>query len=432
MSFICPALVQYFLSNGASTWFDELTTANPELVLSLRVIRSTENSVFDVVDPATNLPIPDLDQLRALAPFIIPLFQGPRLIFHSAERYLGALAGHDRVHIACDYSLSFDTNVGKTLRAYVFGSNLGAYDKSCVIQLIGLIKRHQWHIDIQPCLAEDFRHAEIEGNERPLNTLIAFRMLEYLDVPAFLDDPETPRFIGVPASLRDEAARDFHNMLNLSASRKHETRALGTYALLLELAELWLAEPKEAERNFSRLIDFSLFDLGRFAKLELSFAWDFLREPHTVRFFGPLRGFSVDLLEQLRRMAWDFVHYRLLLERMLIVGRSGVFHVPIFVAFDKRWAELMKTKPVEIHVMHQATETSDSLFAGEFEFHLAVNGYASREAVAALTDRNLVAARVRTPADRSALTRLIASLEARVSRLAQARRDRRPGGLGTA
>jgi hypothetical protein len=116
------------------------------------------------------------------------------------------------------------------MRRYVFGEYLEPKTKRRLLDLIQLCKQRRWRMDIMPCLAENVRFARESVTNRPLETLVAFRLMDQLDTGAFLRDREFPTFDVSPASLRDEAVRDLDEMIARTYTRTHERRQRGIYA----------------------------------------------------------------------------------------------------------------------------------------------------------------------------------------------------------
>ena len=286
--------------------------------------------------------------------YVTSFFEGPRAFFMSAGTSVQSHLTGGSSNVLIDFSLSFDSNFADDLRAVIAGENIQPVERNRVIEIL-MLKARNRHVqfDVMPFLIENTRLTRDDpSNERPLNTLIAFRMLDHLDWDAFRNDPD--RFVfdapyeALKALLRPDA-KDF--LAELQASEEidhHEAKSAGTQALLLRFARLWHEERKRDKNRILReLIRFSIHKLGSIPLTELRLIWSGMTSDQGSPFFGPIMGQSPEMLQKIRGMAWDLTLLRVM-EQFATASQFGSFFIPYFVSMDRRWRHLLRLNPVRL------------------------------------------------------------------------------------
>lgn len=328
----------------------------------------------------------DLEDITNRAPWVTPLFLGPKIIFNSASIALQNLMTGEKSVLLVDWSFSFDSNVAEKVRAYVNHEKISQVDRDRVITLLNLKNEYSLQTDLMPFLFENLRLSRAnKNNERPLNTIIAFKKLDYIDWDAFNKNPNKPRFLCDENALIEDAKQTYDSLVNEAEVKKRECKALFTQVILFELAIIWLGEKIPPEEAFTKLIDFCVLQLKKLPKYELMFAWNFLNQPAKIRFFGPLHGISKDLVKSLRGMAWDMSHMRTL-ETMSTINNLGSFFIPVFVSFDDKLSELLKQNQIQVLVVDDRLKRMHSACVGEAEFQIKLNSCMSKEVLDQMTD----------------------------------------------
>lgn len=331
--------------------------------------------------------------------YVTPFFEGPRAFFMSAGASIQARLTGGRSNALIDFSLSFDSNFAEKMRAAIAGEKIQQVDRDRVNEVLMLKARNRnVQFDVLPFLIENTRLTRDDPrNERPLNTLIAFRMLDHLDWDAFRDDPS--RFIfdapceELKASLRPEAMA-FQSELQTSGDViRHEARNAGTQALLLRFARLWHEKRKpDKSRILRELLRFSIHHLGHIPLTELHLVWSGMTSESGAPFFGPITGRSKTMLEDVRGMAWDMTLLRVL-EKNATASRLGSFFIPYFVSIDRRWRHLLRLNPVRIMLIDDAHRRVLFARADELAFQRRFEECAQTELLAEMTPEKVEARR---------------------------------------
>ncbi|MBB6249163.1 hypothetical protein [Rhodanobacter sp. A1T4] len=292
--------------------------------------------------------------------YVTPLFEGPRAFFISRHISVQARLTSGKTTVPLDYSLSFDSNFAEKMRATLNGEKIQQADHDRVIEVLMLkAKNSRVQFDVVPFLYENVRLVrDNENNMRPLNTLIAFRMLDHLNWEAFRNDPSRFDF-GVPAdtlkaSLRPDAEAFLTDLFANQSIVHHEAKSLGIQALLLRFATLWRNQSKrDIGRILHELLQFCVSELGFIPTTELSLIWSGIRNKEVAPFFGPVINPSAKLFKAARGMAWDMTHLRLM-EQTARLTQFGSFFIPHFVSIDERWRTLLRLNPVRFMVVDDA------------------------------------------------------------------------------
>ena len=292
--------------------------------------------------------------------YVTPFFEGPRAFLMSAGTSIQARFTGGQSNALIDFSLSFDSNFAEKMRAAIAGESIQQVDRNRVDEVLMLKARNRnVQFDVLPFLIENTRLTRDDPrNERPLNTLIAFRMLDHLDWDAFRDDPT--RFVfDVPceelkASLRPEAEAFLSELQTSEHVIHHEAKSAGTQALLLRFARLWHEKRKPDKRRIlSELLRFSILNLGAIPLTELHLIWSGMTSEIGSPFFGPITGRSKTMLDDVRGMAWDMTLLRVL-EKNATASQLGSFFIPYFVSIDRRWRHLLRLNPVRLMLIDDA------------------------------------------------------------------------------
>ncbi|MBQ4862640.1 hypothetical protein J8L98_13170 [Pseudoalteromonas sp. MMG013] len=351
---------------------DELDSiSRPEDAVYIRTIVSTDN------DGGANLGF-NLEEITSVAPWITPFFKGPRILVSSLSTAVQGVLTGGKANFLIDWSFSFDSNVAEKVRAYMNEEDINPTDLERVITLLKLKNKFSLQTDLLPFLFENLRLSRNDkSNDRPLDTIIAFKKLDFMDWDAFEKDPTKPKFKCIDESCLLNDARDtYDSLVNDAELKRWEYKALFTQVILFELAIIWLKKESSPEEQFSELIDFCVLQLGKLPKYELKFAWRFFSHPTKTRFFGPLNGVAKKLVKALKGMAWDMCHLRIL-EMLATKSELGSFYLPFFVSFDEKFSEILKENQVQLLVVDDRLKRMHSATVDEYEFLQNLDRYMS-------------------------------------------------------
>ncbi|CKH62907.1 hypothetical protein [Achromobacter xylosoxidans] len=341
--------------------------------VNLRALISTEHAGAVALDLGLGL---------ASSVYVTPIFEGPCAFFMSRQVSVQARLTGGQTTVPLDYSLSFDSNFAEKLRATLSGEHIQPADRNWVLEVL-MLKANNARVqfDVLPFLYENLRLARSnEENQRPLNTLIAFRMLNHLNWSAFNTDPSRFDFGVSPESLRTHLRPDAEAFLaeaqTSTSVMHHEAKSLGIQALLLRFATLWHERKPVPQRILSELLDFSLSKLGFLPVTELSLIWSGINRKVVAPFFGPITGQSKTMLKDIQGMAWDMTHLRLM-EQTTTLSRFESFFVPYFISMDERWRNLLRLNPIRLMLIDDSRKSMLFARANELDFQLACNACAS-------------------------------------------------------
>jgi len=306
--------------------------------------------------------------------YVTPFYKGPRAFFMSAGASIQARITGGRSSALIDFSLSFDSNFAEKMRAAIAGESIQQVDRNRVDEILMLkARRRGVQFDVQPFLIENTRLTRDDPrNERPLNTLIAFRMLDHLNWDAFLDDP-TNFVFKVPReeledALRPEAEAVLSKLQASAQVVQHEAKSAAIQALLLRFARLWHEKRKrDKKRILNELLRFSIHNLGFIPRTELHLIWSGMTSELGSPFFGPITGRSKTMLDDVRGMAWDMTLLRVL-EQNATSSPLGSFFIPYFVSIDRRWRNLLRLNSVSVMLIDDADRRVLFARTDELEF----------------------------------------------------------------
>lgn len=340
----------FALLHGDLDALDAIGVERPEEMIHLRTILCTEEPGAIDINLGLGAGLAENEQ-------IISFFEGPRAYFMSAGASLQAYLTGGKSNVLFDYSLSFDSNFAEKMRADVSGENIQEVERKRVLEVL-MFKAYNPRVpfDLMPFLIENVRLSrDNPQNKRPLNTLIAFRMLDHLDWECFRESPGTFVYRKSAEILRAELLEDakafMQKMYSSGYISQQEAKSLFNQALLLRFATLWHSDSKPDHKLIMRqLFTYSVKKLGAIPLTELQLIWRGMTSSPVAPFFGPVTGKSRDMLKAIRGMAWDMTLLRLL-EQVATATQNGSFFIPYFVTNDGRLRELLRLSLVKMMVI---------------------------------------------------------------------------------
>lgn len=304
---------------------------------------------------------------------VVPILKGPEVGFLSADIALQVHRGRNE-SIALDHSISFDSNFAESLRSAFAGAALDKVQFDRLVRVLQLKARNSnVQFDLLPFLVENVRLARNNAqNERPLNTVIAFRMIDYLNWDALLRPAPTIEFTEpvdlLRGKLNGDAKAYLNSLFNDPEILRHEKQILATEALLIRLCRLWHTGGVNSDisRIFRGLIDFSLTDLPALPLTELSIIWSGLH-PKPTAFFDPIvRENTKGRPKKLCGMAWDIGHLRML--EKYTRRHSGHFTVAYFATMDEGWRTKLQLNPITRVAIDDGNRSALFIRERELEF----------------------------------------------------------------
>jgi|SRR6185312_435934 len=386
---VIDVLLQALITNDQVA-LNNLKSNRAEECTDLRAIISTDHP--DAVELDLGLGVSSNE-------FITPIFEGPRAFFLSRHISVQARITGGKTTAPLDYSLSFDSNFAEKLRAVIHGEKVQQSDRDRVIEVLMLKANNaKVQFDVLPFLCENIRLArENAGNNRPLNTLIAFRMLDHLNWGAFQSDPSNFDFgtsiEALRVSIEPEASAFLASEFTNPSVMHHEAMSAGVQAMLLRFATLWhKTEKRDTRCILGELLEFCVSKLGYIPTTELALIWTGIKQKVVAPFFGPIINPSKKMLKAIEGMAWDMTHLRLM-EKTATLTEFGSFFIPYYVSFDQRWRNLIRLNPVRIMLIDDAKNSVLFARAHELEFQVACQEGASAGVLAERRPEDIAARR---------------------------------------
>jgi hypothetical protein len=342
-------------ANKADSFFN-IIMSDREAFCGLKVIYASATSAeFNGVS---------FDAINEECRLIRPLFTGRGLQFYTDEVFSETIRGQARIPL--DYSLSFDSNIAEQFRLFVSGKKLS--DSDSFLQLVKMVKVREptFNFDFMPFILENLAH-DVDGNDRPLNTLTALKQFDYLGRGAYATQ-KRPDFAKGEVRARIEARMLLDSCKSDMAMQHQLARQKTTYLMLLHAMILRWKYPSKHHDNIARMVRTSLNFLGKFAKTEIYFASKLLapdkRIPH---FFSPVSSPRANGLVALRGISWDLFFLRFL-ETASTKDDRGTFYVPFMASSDKKYASLVEVFPVKAIVSSPQQKLVHTVYADDMEF----------------------------------------------------------------
>lgn len=349
--------------------FSQLISPNLSTFYGFRLLYSTDNIVTDF----GGISLSDLEsKCSALTRF----FGGAGLLYYADDLYEETIY-KEEAKFPIGYTLSFDTQVAEAFRCYECGKNVADWD--WFHQLIIFVKEREFNFDYTFYIVEDLANSLDLSNKRPFNTVRALKRFDYLDLDSFKSTPKKPFFSEDRESAGKRAAEAIYSFQSNEFIQRSLTRRKGLKLVLLKALQLRWKSRLDYMENLSELIDYSMRHLGRFAKMEMYFAWKLLKYGDEFSFFYPVVQRTESALTKLNGMSWDLFSMRNQ-EVLASLSKTGRFQIPFIATFDRRFKELIKACPVRCLLIDDQDKLLNTIFVDELEFLTEIHNAIQPEA----------------------------------------------------
>ena len=369
------AATELIIHHPETSSLAQLISPNLHTFSGFRLIYSTNNIVTDF----GGISLSDLeDNCAPLTRF----FGGTGLLFFDEHLWQETI-NKQRVEIPVGYSLSFDTQVAEAFRRYESNKTVEDWDWFC--QLVKFVKEREFNFDYTFYIVEDLVHIFNLSNLRPFNTIRALKRFDHLDFDSFKRNPEAPIFGEDRESAGKRAAETIYTFQNDDFIKRSLARRKGLKLVLLKAVQLRWTSPQSFQDNLSELVEYSMKALGRFAKMEIYFAWKLLKYGDEFCFFNPVAKPTESALKKINGMSWDLFSIRNQ-ELLATFTKTGRFQVPFIATFDRRFKQLIKACPVRCLLIDDTEGRINTIFTDELEFLIDVHEAISQEAHSIIAD----------------------------------------------
>lgn len=357
--------------------FRGLIDAGGPLLDGFRLVYATDNieSEFNGISLAV---------IESECPSLTRFFSGKGLLFHSADIYREMVRSGE-VLLPIDYSVGFDTQVAEAFRLYESGKTISDWARFC--NLIQYVTKHKFNFDYSFYIIEDLVNAADQNNTRPFNTVRALKRFDFINPESLLENPKHPIFVESREEAGRRACDTLASFLSSDEIKHSLVRRKTLLTVLAKATSLFWNSRNDLIGNLATLISFSLDRLGRFAKLELYFAWKLLKHGEDLRFFASICQPSEAALSKLSGMSWDLYSIRHQ-ETLASYSRKGAFFVPFFVTLDRRFKELRDVCPIRCLLIDDKDQRLNTIFTDELEFLTDVNAASDNSTIARLRNPN--------------------------------------------
>jgi len=385
--------------------FAELIETNRKVFEGLRVIYSTNNisSEFGLV------PLQGIEKECRIAS---KFFGGSGLLFYSDQIYKDTIE-KGKINIPLDYSLTFDSNVAEVFRIYERGGVIQS--KETLFELINFIHQYNFNFDYTFFIIENLKYLMDPQNIRPYNTIVALKRFDFLNYELFKENPDEPKFDISKEKASKKAIETIYTFNRSSAVQDLLSRRTAIYVILLKSILLNWELPNNEHENLNKLIRFCLAKIGKFPKIELYFAWKYLKYGKNFNFFSSIMQPNAKTIKSAKSMSWDL--YSLRLQETLSTGKSrGNFFIPFFSSYDKKFFELSKACPVRSMVIDDEYEMVNTIFEDEIEFQKDLSDSMDSEITFQLNNHEERAKRLKMDFGLIPLSNLATQLESKVTK----------------
>jgi len=393
------------------TSFSDIIESERTSFRGLKVTYTTNSKVLDIHGV-------EWHRVTEYCPLVTNTFGARGVLFYSDDIYQKTLAGETQVPV--DYSVSFDKNICENVRLLAKHGTLRQPEEfRALLQLVKGRGTDSFNFDYVAYLAEESEHFSVPNNNRPIETLKALKKLDHIDPACLYRSPLTGEYT-CDDSIVDAAVADtMKSVIHTNVLDDVLTRRRGTYAIILKAVLLKWDKNLTLGEKLKILAQYSLKNLGRFAKTEIYMSWKLLGGTgSTPPFFDPVLQPSTKCLKRIRGMSWDITMIRitemLAGMRREVQGTRCDFFVPFIASFDARFRLLVEACPVRAVIVDTDLGLVNTIFRDELKFQYELDEAGIGNDIGSFSDQF---SRVKSEIARDQLNLSIVELEHELQRV---------------
>ena len=335
--------------------FKSLIDSAPHMFKGFQLVYSSDNTELD-------FGFASLSQVEENCKALKKYYCGSGILIYDDEIYEKTKSsGH--AEFLLNFSIYFDSNVAAAFRTWEAG---GEVRDPRFFELMEYVKRRDLGFNYSFFILERLEELLNRQNEHPFNTIRALKRFEYMTIRESFDGLEFKHLL-----TREDAGKlaiqDIMTFARAPAAREAVLQQKGIYLILLKTFELYLNNKKAIDQNLCEITRYCLDVVGRFAKLELFFAWKFFKYRTKYNFFSPMNATTPKSLKGIKGMSWDLFFLRFQ-ETITSMTSSGGFSVPFMSSFDNKFVELTKACPIRCTLLDLSHYRMHTLYDDDFEF----------------------------------------------------------------
>lgn len=250
-----------------------------------------------------------------------------------------------------DYSVSLDAMAVSYLRPYL--NNRENRIPEDFKEVFCFLAQEDVNIDPMPYMTENISNiTDPLKIDSIFEILKSYEILKNIDIK-LLNENNIIRSRIPEKKINDNAMENLNSMFEISRDRDKSEYIKSPYnlkyCLLLKMALIQLKNPrKENEKKLLELIEFCDSRLNRILLREVVIACKYFEVGQNLTFFGKIQKGSIDLIKNLKNMAWDLYHISEMERGMTYSFTDDTnYYLPVFLTFDTRLTEILQLYRIE-------------------------------------------------------------------------------------
>jgi len=335
--------------------FKALIDSAPHLFKGFQLVYSSDNTELD-------FGFASLSEVEESCEVLKKYYCGSGILIYDDEIY-GKTTSTGRAEFPLNFSVYFDSNVAAAFRTWEAG---GEVRDPRFFELMEYLKRRDLSFNYSFFILERLDELLNRQNEHPFDTIRALKRFDYTTMRESSDGLEFKHLLS-----REEAGKlaiqDIMTFARAPAAREAALQQKGMHLIMLKAFELYLNNKKAIDQNLCEITRYCLDVVGRFAKLELFFAWKFFKYRTKYNFFSPMNAANSKSLKGIRGMSWDLFLLRFQ-ETITSMTPNGGFSIPFMSSFDNKFVELTKACPIRCTLLDLSYSRMHTLYEDDLEF----------------------------------------------------------------
>lgn len=260
------------------------------------------------------------------------------------------LEGNEGATFPIDYSVSLDTQALSYLEPYIYETSKKI--PADFAEVFEFLAREDVNVDPMPYLHENLlKHNYFTDFNKIFSRYKSYEILRTLDLKHLRANKQ------IRSKLSDEHL-NIKTQQNLATIihgiddnvRKALTfRVDSYYCIIMKMAIIHFTRPQlTLAQKLEEILDFMDKELTTIFMRELIIAYEFFKQGTKLNFFGKIQLNNLNILRDMRNMAWDFFHIRQLEENLTInFNNETRYYFPSLLTLDKRFNQIIEICPLK-------------------------------------------------------------------------------------
>ncbi|MBA2656402.1 MAG: hypothetical protein H0U70_05385 [Tatlockia sp.] len=259
--------------------------------------------------------------------------------------------GNGGATFAIDYSVSLDTQALSYLEPYIYQTSKKI--PADFAEVFEFLSREDVNVDPMPYLQENLlKHNYFTDFDKIFSRYKCYEILRTLDLEHLRANKQIRSYLSdehLNIKTQQNLATIIHG-IDDNVRKGLTFRVECYYCIIMKIAIIHFNRPKlTLAQKMDKILDFMDKELTTIFVRELIIAYEFFKQGTKLKFFGKIQNNNLNILRDIRNMAWDFFHIRQLEETLTIkFNKKTRYFFPSLLTFDKKFNQIIEICPLKV------------------------------------------------------------------------------------